>query len=203
MSQPGYYPPPYPGAVPPQPQRVRPSGWWIVAGVVVMVLGIAGAVAVGVAGFVQMSDKVDNFQRVTFPNTGELRLEAAHDYTVYLEYPGAGSSRPGQAARARLTDPSGQIVHLENYTADENYSFGDHHGRAEFSFRSTQAGTYRLETDGSSDITAAVGDGLGSSIVSTILIALAIGAIGFVLGLVIIVVVIVRRSRSRRQPTGF
>ncbi|MET9491507.1 hypothetical protein [Nocardia sp. NPDC006630] len=63
MSQPGIYPPAYPGAAQP-PQRVRPSGWWIAAGILVIVVGVAGAITVGATGFTRMTSNVNNFQRV-------------------------------------------------------------------------------------------------------------------------------------------
>lgn len=201
MSQPGGYPAPYPGWAQPAPPPMRPSGWWIVAGALVMVVGVVGAISVGVAGIVRMSNTVNQFQRVDVPGSGDLQLAAGRGYTVYFEYPDASSDGLPEEVRARLVDPAGQVVQMQKYGSQVTYQFGNHAGRAGFSFQSGQAGTYHLTTLGGPGVTLAVGGGLGSSIAGTILIAGLIGVIGFLVGLATILTAVIRRSRSRPHRT--
>jgi hypothetical protein len=205
MSQPGMYPAPPPSRAQQIPVRAKPSGWWIVAGIVVIVAGVIGAVTIGVAGFTRMTNTVHDFQRVPVPGSGDLHLTAGHDYTGYFEFSGASSGDTTQGVRIRLTGPDSHVVPMDDFRSEETYSLGGHEGRAEFSFRVGRDGTYHMLTDGGPDVTVAVGDGLGSSIVGTILLALAVGAAGVLLGVaVVIVTAVLRANRSRPAiPRGF
>lgn len=202
MSQPVVYPTLQPEAAP-RSQRVRPSGWWIVAGVVVMVAGIVGAVSVGIVGFMHMGDTVKGFHRVSASMapreayTG-MPLEASHDYTIYYEYPGATTTTTPENFTAQITDPTGRPVELEPYRSQVTYQFGGHEGRAAYSFRTSEGGTYRVFYVGRPKVTFAIGDGLGSSIQTTVLPALALGVTGFVLGSAVILTAVIRRRRAGR-----
>ncbi|RMI32136.1 hypothetical protein [Nocardia stercoris] len=204
MAQPPSYPAPPQYPVPQQPPaRVKPSGWWILAGVLVILAGLAGAATAGVIGFTHMSHTIDGFQRVPVPGHGDLHLSAGHDYTVYLEYPGAGSRQVPEPVRAQLSDPTGHIVHMGDYGSEETYSLGAHEGRAEFTFHAATDGTYLMRTDGDPEATLAVGGGIGSSIVTSILVAVAVAVLGLLAGLAIILTTVVRRGRARRRPMGY
>ncbi|MFE3195997.1 hypothetical protein ACFXHA_43845 [Nocardia sp. NPDC059240] len=168
----------------------------------VIVVGFAGAIGVGVSGFMRMAHAVDGFQRFEMPCSANVNLEAGHDYTVYFEYAGASSDDVPGSTRGRLKDPSGQVVTWKPYSSTETYQFGTREGRAEYSFRATQSGTYHLETEGDPGETLAIGDGLGSSIATTLLIAALVGLGGLLVGIAIIVTAVVLRSRTRRQPMG-
>ncbi|MFD6455629.1 hypothetical protein ACFWF3_33085, partial [Nocardia sp. NPDC060220] len=120
MSDPARYPTAHQGRtfhqLPARPQQS--SGGWIVAAVLVIVGGMLGAVGVGAIGFFRMSDSVDRYQRVTVPGSGDPNL-ATGDYTVYFEYPGAATIEPPEAVRARLTDPTGQVVPTEAVSGEQ------------------------------------------------------------------------------------
>ncbi|WP_460730314.1 hypothetical protein [Nocardia heshunensis] len=166
----------------------------------VIVVGFAGAIGVGVSGFLRMTHAVDGFQRFEVPCSTDVNLEAGHDYTVYFEYAGASSEDVPGSTRGRLKDPSGQVVTWKPYGSSETYQFGAREGRAEYSFHTTQGGTYHLDTEGDPGETLAIGDGLGSSIATTVVIALLLGLGGFFVGIATILIVVVLRSRTRRQP---
>ncbi|MFD4356648.1 hypothetical protein ACFWPK_18190 [Nocardia sp. NPDC058519] len=169
------------------------------AAVLVIVVGILGAIGVGAIGFFRMSDDVDRYQRVTVPGSGDLQL-AAGDYTVYFEYPGAATLDPPEAVRARLTDPTGQVVRTEAVGAEQSYQLGSREGTAEFTFHAVQDGMYVLETDGGPGITLAVGHDLGSSFAGPILLAVAIAITAIILGVAILIITAIRRAGSRRPP---
>ncbi|MGW6118080.1 hypothetical protein ACWFRF_03485 [Nocardia sp. NPDC055165] len=187
--------------LPARPQQS--SGGWIVAAVLVIVGGMLGAVGVGAIGFFRMSDSVDRYQRVTVPGSGDLNL-ATGDYTVYFEYPGAATIEPPEAVRARLTDPTGQVVPTEAVSGEQSYQLSGHEGTAEFTFHADRDGVYALETDGGPGITLAVGQDLGSALAGPILLAVAIAITAILLGIAILIVTLIRRSRAQRPPaSGF
>ncbi|MEV6556573.1 hypothetical protein AB0M22_12715 [Nocardia sp. NPDC051756] len=177
---------------PPAPQRITPSGWWFAFGGLLIAIGVFGGLGLGIFGITQASGKIDDFQRIPVPGSGDLHLTETGGYTVYFE---------GLAGRVNIviTDPGGSTVPLNKYDATVTYSFGKHSGEAAFSFEAKQPGTYHVITKGDAGGTAAVGRGLGDSFVFQLFAALGIGGGGLVLGLVVIIVVAVKRSGSKRR----
>ncbi|WP_174186888.1 hypothetical protein [Nocardia barduliensis] len=161
-------------------------------------LGIIGGILLGAFGFLQTSGRIDDFQRVAVPGSGVVNLTESGGYTVYFEYPGASSHGTSGTVNLRVLDPGGKHVDLQKYDASVTYSFGAHEGRAGFSFQAAEPGAYRVTTAGSSEVTVAIGHGLGSSFVGTLLGALALGFGGVVLGVLVLVVVAVKRSSGSR-----
>ncbi len=201
MSQPPFPTSPDPMGSP-TPQAITPSGRWFVLGGALIALGIIGGIVLGAVGFLQTSGRIDDFQRVRVPGSGVVNLAESGGYTVYLEYAGASSRGTSGTVNLRVLDPAGKHVDLRKYDASVTYSFGKHEGRAGFSFDAVEPGAYRVTTAGSSEVTVAVGRGLGSSFVGTLLGALALGFGGVVLGVLVIVVVAVKRSASKRSAAA-
>lgn len=177
---------------PPAPQRITPSGWWFAFGGLLIAIGVLGGLGLGIFGITQASGKIDDFQRIPVPGSGDVQLTETGGYTVYFE---------GLAGRVNvvITDPAGSAVPLNKYDATVTYSFGKHSGEAAFSFEVKQPGTYHVTTKGDSGGTAAVGRGLGDSFVFQLFAAFGIGGGGLILGLVVIIVVAVKRSGSKRR----
>ncbi|MGW5141891.1 hypothetical protein ACWEPH_22755 [Nocardia beijingensis] len=201
MSQPPFPTSPSPVGSPAS-RQVTPSGRWFALGGALIGLGIIGGIVLGAFGFLQTSGRIDDFQRVKVPGSGVVNLAESGGHTVYLEYSGASSRAPSGTVSLRVLDPDGQHAELRKYDATITYSFGRHEGRAGFSFEATKPGAYRVTTAGSSEVTVAIGQGLGSSFVGTLLGALALGFGGVVLGVLVIVVVAVKRSANRRKAAG-
>ncbi|MBF6193476.1 hypothetical protein [Nocardia implantans] len=202
MSQPSFPTSPSPVGSP-ATQPITPSGRWFALGGVLIGVGIIGGIILGAFGFLQTSGRIDDFQRVKVPGSGVVNLAESGGYTVYLEYSGASSRGPSGTVNLRVLDPEGKHAELRKYDATVTYSFGSHEGRAGFSFDAAKPGAYRVTTAGSSEVTVAIGQGLGSSFVGTLLGALALGFGGVVLGVLVIVVVAVKRSANRREGAGF
>ncbi|MFC9435587.1 hypothetical protein [Nocardia sp. NPDC057030] len=177
---------------PPVPQRITPSVWWFAFGGLLIAIGVFGGLGLGIFGITQTAGKIDDFQRVAVPGSGDVRLTETGGYTVYFE---------GLSGRVNIviTDPGGSAVPLTKYDAAVNYSFGKHSGEAAFSFEAKQPGTYHLTTKGDSGGAVAVGRGLGDSFVFQLFAAFGIGGGGLILGLVVIIVVAVKRSGSKRR----
>ncbi|MFE9579235.1 hypothetical protein ACFYO1_22815 [Nocardia sp. NPDC006044] len=177
---------------PPVPQRITPSGWWFAFGGLLIAIGVFGGLGLGIVGITQTAGKIDDFQRVAVPGSGEVQLAETGGYTVYFE------GLPGRV-NIVITDPGGSAVPLTKYDASVTYSFGKHNGEAAFSFEAKQPGTYHVTTKGDYGGTAAIGPGLGDSFVFQLFAALGIGGGGLILGLVVIIVVAVKRSGSKRR----
>lgn len=192
MSEPGVVQARYLGA---RQQRVRPSGWWIVAGVLVAVAGVVGAIVFAVASFLGMRGQVSEFQRTTVPGSTDVRLAAGHDYTIYFEH---ADQTTGEwpTVTVTLTDPVGRPVELRTnpHTA---YQLAGRDGEGEFDFRADQDGAYHLTGTGGPGVALAVGPALAPSIARTVLGPLLFGALGFVVGVAIIVTTVALRGRYR------
>lgn len=200
MSQPSFPTSPPPVGSP----SITPSGRWFALGGALIGLGIIGGIVLGAVGFLQTSGRIDDFQRVKVPGSGVVNLAETGGHTVYFEYSGASSRAASGTVNLRVLDPDGKHVELRKYDATITYSFGRHEGRAGFSFEAAKPGAYRVTTAGSSEVTVAIGPGLGSSFVGALLGALALGFGGVTLGVLVIVVVAVKRSANRRKvAAGF
>ncbi|AFU06054.1 hypothetical protein [Nocardia brasiliensis] len=200
--------PNYPGSpYPPQPQaapRVTPSGWWFALGALLIALGVLGGAALAVGSFTQVSGRVDDFQRIEVPGSGAVQLSETGGYTVYFEYSGASEAIFGGEVNVRIADPGGAPVQLRRYDSDVTYSFGKREGRAALSFDAAVPGTYQvtIQGDPGTSATAAIGRGLGTSFVGTLLGGIALGVGGLLLGLAVVIVVAVKRSGSKRRAAA-
>jgi hypothetical protein len=181
-------------------QRQRPSAWFWVAGVL-MVLGVASGVAgifIGIKGFV---DKVDAFQRVVVPAGGEVTLESG-PYTLYAEGPGRADGVALVASGAvTLTSPDGQPVTLSSYDGEAHYGIGGHDGTTIATFDAPAPGAYRLAVAGDSGSvqTLAVGRGLGLGPIGVMLGGIGLGAVAFLAGFVILLIAVVKQSDANRR----
>lgn len=171
------------------------------AGAAVFLAGIIGAMVVAFNGLTGMGDRVAGFERVSVPGAGQLHLAAGRDYTGYYEYAGASEARPDSSTQAavKLEDPAGRPVELHTYETNMSYQVNSREGRAAFTFHADRDGTYRLTTVGSSNLTVAVGPGMGTSIASSVLLPFLYIGGGLVIGLAIVVTVVALRDRDRKR----
>lgn len=202
--QPGTYAPPPPPAVP--SEQVRPSKWWFVAAGLIAVVGIVLAVVWFVVGMMRFFDTIDEFQRVEVPGTSDVVLDDPGGYSVYHEYRGAsgddGFGRFAPEPSVTITDPSGDEVPLEPYTSEVSYDGSGHEGVALSTFDAEEAGTYTVEAEGDAGTEVAIGPGIGSGLVATIVGGFVIGGAGVLVGGIMAIVVGVRRSQNRRSLMG-
>src|SRR5579864_4754790 len=82
---------PYVGApAAPQPTRIRPGRVWYLAGLALLLAGVAWLVI----GLVSLTSQINSFQRVALPTShGVISLSHAGSYVVYYEAPGVASGR--------------------------------------------------------------------------------------------------------------
>lgn len=199
MSQPGYQPMLNQTGVPQPSEPIRPSLWWIAAGILVAVVGFVGAFVVGF-GDDDMSDRVSQLQRVPVPGSGDIQLSADQDYLGYVEYDGASSAALQDEVSATLLDPAGHAVPLGQLGSRSSYyQSGDREGRSAFAFRTDVNGTYHLTVEGPPGTTIAVGTDVSPGLIKSIVVGFLIIGAGFIAGAAIVVSVIIRRDRHRRR----
>ena len=181
--------------------RVRPSlAWYWVAGAVA-VAGVAAAAVLALVGVVGLIDRIQEFQRVAVPGAAELTLDAG-GYVVYHEAPGVGGDG-GNAVpvpQVTVTSAADRRLPLSNYQGGFTYDAGGHQGRAIATFRVEEPGSYqvRVDADGGSTGTVAVGPGLGWGFAGAVVAALLVFFVSLGIGAVIALVTGLRRSQARR-----
>jgi hypothetical protein len=190
----------------PLQEKIKPSGFWYVIGTVLLVVGpIVGTIMVVVA-FVNTYDELSDFPSVPVDGGGEITLDAG-DYTVYAEGPGVDSFTVFSSADVEIIDPNGEAVDLSFVSGEFTYSAGGDDGTAVLTFNAPVDGAYQvnpLESSvRSSNVTdIAIGPGFGDVLadqVPLIVLGSILGAVGFILGLVMLIVVAVKRGKRKRQ----
>ncbi|MDY7103398.1 MAG: hypothetical protein S0880_19615, partial [Actinomycetota bacterium] len=199
-------------------QKVRPSGWWYLLGVFMIILGFVLAAVVGVNGIVSLDDEVRGFGRVPVPGEAALELDDG-DYTVYFE-PTLGTSpdnEPNHGAMlgvVSITDPAGADVALEVYETNFEYSFGGESGFAILTFNAPSQGVYTVTaTDAQAAGIApagqiAIGRSLTDGLGRTLLIAIGVFVLLLVVAIGVMIALAVMRGRSKKRiaaaaPQGF
>ena len=179
------------------PARLRPGRVWYWVALLVFVAAMAWLVL----GLVLLNGRIDSFQRVALPGSGEVSLDHSGEYVIYYEGPGAaeGNVAPFDVTVNPAAAPAA-VQSLDFYSGvGLNYSFFGREGRAVLTLEVAQPGTFVIEAtdapgvaDGSS---LAVGSSIAGDFVrvglpSAIAMMAAIGGA--------IVIAIVRHSRAKR-----
>ncbi|HEU5003069.1 MAG TPA: hypothetical protein VFW71_09865 [Actinomycetota bacterium] len=192
---------------------MRPTRWGYLVGLLVIVAGGIGAGLWVVAGLAQFRTDVKAFQRVPANGGGDVHLTAAGNYVLYNESPLFPADL---GLSATVTAPGGTApLPLARYGTLQNgrrttltYNVDQFSGDAADTFSAPAPGTYHVAsvcTDApSSCATLAVGKTIGPRLAFTVLGAVFIGLVGFVLGVVLIIATFARRRRARRAypPPG-
>jgi hypothetical protein len=176
----------------------RPStGWYWVAGAVVLAAAAAGVLWFG-AAVRSMTRHAESFPRTGIP--GSLTFAVAEPGTRYV-YVEADESPALEELGATLHGPEGASVPLRPYDLDVRYDAYDRTGRAVATFRARTTGTYRLVVTNGPGGYVAVGDDLGDGVIWSLLGALLIGFGGLLAGGALAVWVAIRRG-SGSNATG-
>ena len=188
---------------------MRPSRWGYLLGLLVIVAGGIGAGLWVAGGLARFRSDVRALSRVPAGGGGDIHLSASGPYVLYNESP----VFPADVGLSVTVTPAGggAPLPLARYGTAQNgrrstltYNAGTYSGDAADTFSAPTAGTYHVAstcTDApQSCATLAVGKSLGPRLALTVLGALFIGFVGFVLGVALLIATFARRRRGRRAP---
>lgn len=177
-----------------QSDMLRPGRVWYVVTLLVFVAGMAWLVL----GLVLLNGRIDSFQRVTLPGSGEVSLDHSGGYVIYYEGPGAAQGNvPAFNVTVTPIAPPAAVQSLNAYSGDVTYSFGSREGRAVLTLEISQPGRFQIEVTDAPVVEGGSALVVGGSIAGGILrivlpsVIAMLAAIGGA-----IVVAIVRHSRT-------
>lgn len=187
--------------------RVRPSGWWYLAPLVVLAVGTLTALAIATIGFVSLVNSVVSSTVDVEPGTtATIRIDERGEHLVFVVYRSDVGDTPIGPPRVVLMDPSGRQVPLNRNDGSLTVSSGDDRHFVQLSsFDARATGNYRLVVgEAPTDLVTAVA--IGPSPLQgtpwTLVAALAVAAVALAAAVVLFVVIAIRRSRSKRQLAG-
>lgn len=183
--------------------RVRPGRIWYLAGVVLLLAGVAWLVF----GFVSLSSKVDGFARVPLPAGGTVTLDHSGGYVVYYEGPGAASGRiPSFDVRIAPVAPPAAVGSLRSYAASVTYTIGSHQGRAVLTLQVVHPGKFLVEPSGAAAVAGgsdlAFGSSIAGSIVGTVVLSIGLIFLGIAVTIILFIIRLTRTRRARAQAAA-
>ena len=183
--------------------RVRPGRIWYLAGVVLLLAGVAWLVF----GFVSLSSKVDGFARVPLPAGGTVTLDHSGGYVVYYEGPGAASGQiPSFDVRIAPVAPPATVGSLRSYAASVTYTIGSHQGRAVLTLQVVHPGKFLVEPSGAAAVAGgsdlAFGSSIAGSIVGTVVLSIGLIFLGIAVTIILFIIRLTRTRRARAQAAA-
>jgi hypothetical protein len=200
-----YQMPPSAAPVAADQKRVSPAGYWIGGGILAVGCGIA--IVWFVVTIVGLVDAPNDFERIAVPGSEVVTL-AEGDWTIYYE---SASNRDWSygVPSVDVTGPNGRSISPQYSSNTYTYDVGGNHGEALYEFHASTPGAYTIETSTVGEPGLRSGDQIAvgrplfdGGRIAGIVGSLALGAVSFLIGLVVLIVTIVRRSRARRRPTN-
>ena len=220
-----YPPPSVPSdSSPPTGERpkIKPGKGWYWVGGLLIAGGLLGGAALGAAGFVNMVNSIEDFGRfkveggagaatVTFEKPGEYSIYYESESKVCGE-PGSTGDEPCETVVVRgEDDPPAQLdisitsgersLPIGPAERSLDYSFSGYSGTEVATVDVDEAGAYSMvvETRREGEFAIALGKDVVSTILPWLLGAVALAAVGLILGLIILIVTGVKRSRRKRE----
>jgi hypothetical protein len=180
--------------------RVRPGRIWYLAGVVLVLAGVAWLVF----GFVSLSSKVDAFSRVPLLTGGTVTLDHSGGYVVYYEGAGAASGRiPGFSVHIAPVAPPAAVRDLRSYAASVTYTIGAHQGRAVLTLQVVHPGKFLVESSGAAAVAGggdlAFGSSIAGGIVGTVVLSVGLIFLGIAAMIILFIIRLIRSQRARAQ----
>ena len=183
--------------------------WYVVA----VVVFFAAAGIAGIVVYSRMAALTKELPQVVVPGEADLTFKERGTYTIYLERQSVVDGRIYSTSddiselRVRLSSASGAPIELTAPTVDSNYQLGGRSGTAVLSCTISEPGEYHLEAgypDGRSGPAGVLAIGLGvpGKILSTILLALAIGMSGFIVSIGLAGATFWRRRKMTKVATA-
>ena len=205
-------------------KRIQPSWWYSLLTIPCLFVGIGLFVWFLRSGIRQSLGAVT---QVIVPNTTVLNIKRTGVYTIFLEQPSVvngtiySNTAPVRDLTCRLTQqlpsqtseesPQSEVA-LRKPSLNLSYSLGNRSGRAVLEFEADALAFYRLscgypDARTQPQVVRAVGTGIGTKILKTLIQSLFGLLSGTGLGTIVIIAISSRRERFRRgmlgQSTGY
>jgi len=183
--------------------------------------GILGGLALAVAGFLTLKNSVDDFGRFKVTNgqgSATVSFEKPGTYSIYYESHSkvcqdlnqSGSGCTTETVRGPKSPPAGLGITISKDGKDLevkgaknsfDYTLGDYTGKAVGSVKVDDPGAYSMvvQTRREGDFAIALGKDVVSTIVPWLIGALAVAALGVILGLLVLILTGVKRGRRKRE----
>jgi len=189
-------------------RSVRPSGWFYLLGVAVILAGVSLFVHTLFQGILHLTE---HLTQVVVPGEKDLALEPKLKYTIFLEEQSVVDGR----IYSTPTNLNGLTCHVSSATSGKQmnthrasvaatYNVGGRSGRSVLEFVTEEAGTYHLacayeEGRQGPEAVLAVGSGVTQAVFDTVLKCFAAIFGGGILGAGILVTVFLLRERAKRR----
>ena len=202
--------------------RIKPGKGWYWVGALLIAGGLLGGAALGIAGVLNLRNSIEDFGRfrveggtgaatVTFEKPGEYSIYYENESKVCGDL-GATPGQPCETVTVRgEKDPPAQLD-ISITSGDRSLPIGPAENSLDYSFSGfsgtevatvdvDEAGSYNMvvETRREGEFAIALGKDVVSTILPWILGAMALAAVGLILGLIILIVTGVKRSRRKRE----
>jgi hypothetical protein len=176
---------------PPPSSRPTSKAWYVVAGGLLVI-----ACSLALTGIAQFRSTIEDMRRVAMPGKAEIVLPVGPS-TLYVEHRTLVEGRAIEAPpvvepRCTVTDPDGRPVPLQPTAARVSYAFDGFAGAGVFDLSVEAAGTYSLACEAPTPFGVAVGYGVGTWIVVSLIS-------GFVPGLAGVIFFFIVWTKRRRQ----
>ena len=183
--------------VPPSMPAKLPKAGFIWAPVVFVVTATIG-LALIVLSVGTIANAIADFKTVDAGQSLEVDLSKG-EYHVFA---GGPSSSSLAGVSVGITDPRGAQVSPKESSDSYSAEVDDSRYESIGSFDAVTAGTYRIEVRGPAGSSARIGKIPIGRTVGLMVGGIVVGAVGFVIALIILIVTIVRRGRIRRSYAG-
>jgi hypothetical protein len=187
----------------------------IVIGIVAIVVGLVGGLALAVVGVTREQAAVEDLARAPAGCATRLEFDRTGTFYLYVETAGTiedlGGSCPNDDrdyetdderpdVELQLVDDDGDEVDLDR-ASGTSYDTGGFVGRMKREFEIDDEGDYVLTvTSDDDEVVVAVGGDVGSIAVPWAVGGFLLGLGGVIVGVGLAIVGLVRRSRARREP---
>ena len=214
-------PPSVPQESPATPTKIKPGKGWYWLGALLLAGGLLGGLALAVAGFLNLKNTVEDFGRFKVTNgqgSATVSFEKPGTYTIYYESHSkvcqdltqSGSGCTTETVRGPKSPPAGLSITISKDGQDLNvsgaknsfdYTLGDFTGKAVGTVKVDEPGAYSMvvQTRREGDFAIALGKDVVSTIVPWLIGALALAALGVILGLLVLILTGVKRGRRKRE----
>ena len=189
----------------PATPRRPPSPWNYALAILMAVGGIAAGVLWFISGFTSLDDKVTELQRVNVPGEKVIALSEGAQSIYFESDDGQDVAVPVMDVRI-TPEGGGKPLDLRDNDGDTEYSLSGFNGQSIAGFDSPKEGKYLVVVKPQTDQlpaapVLAIGEGVGSHIVWTVVGGLGLVFGGFILAGAWIILTAYRRRRAERAAT--